>query len=115
MSVVAADRPELFTKEVLESEVPVVVDFWAPWCGPCRMVTPELDGLAQEYAGRLKVVKVNVDENPSVAQTYSVMSIPTIGLFHQGQLVARTVGAKRRRAIASDLKLAFYAPAARPA
>jgi thioredoxin 1 len=115
MSVVAADRPELFTKEVLESDVPVVVDFWAPWCGPCRMITPELDGLAHEYAGRLKVVKVNVDENPSVAQTYGVMSIPTIGLFHQGQLVARTVGAKPRQAIASDLKLNFYAPAARPA
>jgi thioredoxin 1 len=115
MAVVEADRPELFTREVLESPVPVIVDFWAPWCGPCRMVAPELDALAKEYGGRVKVVKVNVDENQEAARAYGVMSIPMIGLFSKGQLVAKTVGAKPRHAIASDLKLAFFAPAKAPA
>ncbi len=111
MAAIDADRPEQFTKEVLEAPVPVIVDFWAPWCGPCRAVAPELDALAGEYGGRVKVVKVNVDENPAVASQYGVMSIPMIGLFSQGRLVAKTVGAKPRQAIARDLRLAFYAPA----
>jgi thioredoxin 1 len=111
MAVVNADRPDQFTHEVLEADVPVIVDFWAPWCGPCRMVAPELEALAKEYGGRVKVVKVNVDENLDAARSYGVMSIPMIGLFNKGELVAKTVGAKPRHAIANDLKLAFYAPA----
>jgi thioredoxin 1 len=109
--MIEADRPELFTTEVLESDVPVLVDFWAPWCGPCRQVAPELEAIAKEYAGRAKVVKVNVDENPEVAARYGVQSIPMIGLFAGGELKKQVVGARPRHAIVADLGLAFFAPA----
>jgi thioredoxin 1 len=81
-----------FDTAVLRSEVPVLVDFWAEWCGPCRMIAPIVEDFAGEYAGRLKVVKVDVDENNVVAMRYSVMSIPTLGIFKGGQLVERIVG-----------------------
>jgi len=81
-----------FDTAVLRSEVPVLVDFWAEWCGPCRMIAPIVEDFAGEYAGRLKVVKVDVDENNMVAMRYSVMSIPTLGIFKGGQLVERIVG-----------------------
>jgi thioredoxin 1 len=81
-----------FDTTVLRSEVPVLVDFWAEWCGPCRMIAPIVEDFAGEYAGRLKVVKVDVDENNVVAMRYSVMSIPTLGIFKGGQLVERIVG-----------------------
>jgi len=84
-------EPE-FDAAVLRSEVPVLVDFWAEWCGPCRMIAPIVEDFAGEYAGRLKVVKVDVDENNMVAMRYSVMSIPTLGIFKGGQLVERIVG-----------------------
>ncbi len=71
----------------------VMVDFWAPWCAPCRMVAPVLDELSVEYEGQLKIVKLNVDENPKVAQQYSVTSIPTLIIFKNGELAERTVGA----------------------
>jgi thioredoxin 1 len=70
-----------FDQEVLKSEIPVIVDFWAPWCGPCRMVAPVMEQIADEYAGRVKVVKVNTDENQAVAYKYGIRSIPTIGIF----------------------------------
>ena len=85
------NEPE-FAAAVLRSEVPVLVDFWAEWCGPCRMIAPIVEDFAGEYAGRLKVVKVDVDENNMVAMRYSVMSIPTLGIFKGGQLVERIVG-----------------------
>ncbi len=85
------NEPE-FDTTVLRSEVPVLVDFWAEWCGPCRMIAPIVEDFAGEYAGRLKVVKVDVDENNNVAMRYSVMSIPTLGIFKGGQLVERIVG-----------------------
>lgn len=81
-----------FDTAVLRSEVPVLVDFWAEWCGPCRMIAPIVEDFAGEYAGRLKVVKVDVDENNTVAMRYSVMSIPTLGIFKGGQMVERIVG-----------------------
>jgi thioredoxin 2 len=89
--VLATDRT--FTDVVLSSPNPVVVDCWAPWCGPCRMVAPILDQLASEYAGRVKIAKLNVDENPMTASRYSTQSIPTLLLFKDGNLVDRLVGA----------------------
>lgn len=82
-----------FEKSVLQSELPVIVDFWAPWCGPCRMVAPTLDKLAKEYAGKLIVAKVNTDENPEWASKYGVQGIPTMLLVAQGKIVHRQVGA----------------------
>ncbi len=100
-----ADDPTTFDTEVLHSTIPVVVDFWAEWCGPCRMVTPELEKLADAHAGELKVVKVDVDANRTIAGQYGIQGIPTIALFRDGQAVARSVGAKPRAAIEADLGL----------
>lgn len=82
-----------FEKTVLQSELPVVVDFWAPWCGPCRMVAPTLDKLAKELAGKLVIAKVNTDENPEWAVKYGVQGIPTMLLVARGKIVHRQVGA----------------------
>lgn len=82
-----------FARDVLNSDLPVLVDLWAPWCGPCRMIAPIVEKIAQDYAGRLKVTKLNVDHNPQTAQTYQVQGIPTLLLFKQGRVVDRIVGA----------------------
>lgn len=82
-----------FTQQVLESDVPVLVDFWAPWCGPCRMIAPALDQLASEYAGKAKVVKVDIDQNQATALKYHVRSIPMLLMFKDGQVQATQVGA----------------------
>ena len=82
-----------FQTEVLSSQQPVLVDFWAPWCGPCRMVGPIVEELAGSYAGKVKVGKLNTDDNPNVASRYGIMSIPTILLFKNGEIVDRIVGA----------------------
>ncbi len=83
---------QTFETEVLKSQTPVLVDFWAVWCGPCRMIAPIVEELAGEYEGRLAVRKLDVDENGGVAARYSIMSIPTIGIFRGGRLVERIVG-----------------------
>ena len=93
-----------FPKEVLESSVPVLVDFWAPWCGPCRMVAPVVDEIAEQYEGQIKVVKLNTDENPQVASQYGIRSIPTLMIFKDGQRVDMVVGAVPKTTLASTLE-----------
>lgn len=88
-----------FDQEVLESDIPVLVDFWAPWCGPCRQVAPLLEAAAATYASRLKIVKVNVDENPDLAQTYNVQSIPNLVMITGGEPRQGLVGAPPREAL----------------
>ena len=83
-----------FESEVLQSDVPVVVEFWAPWCGPCRLVSPVLDELSEEYAGRVKIVKVNADDNPGLSEDFKVQSIPYIAFFTGGEMENSLVGAR---------------------
>ena len=109
-AVVHANDPQTFDTEVLQSATPVVVDFWAAWCGPCRIVAPELEALAAERPD-LKVVKVDVDVNPDAAGRYGIRGIPTIALFRDGRPVAVSVGAKPRRAIEAELGIAAGARA----
>ena len=87
-----AVNDQTFDAEVLKSGTPVLVDFWAPWCGPCRAVAPTVDAIAQEFAGRLKVVKLNTDESGEVAMKYGVTSIPTLMVFKGGKVVERVLG-----------------------
>ena len=86
-----------FETEVLNSKEPVVVDFWAEWCGPCKMIAPALEEIAGSLNGKVKIVKLNVDENPATAQKYGIMSIPTLMLFKNGELASRQVGAAPRQ------------------
>ncbi len=91
MSLEVSDQN--FEEEVIKSNEPVLVDFWAPWCGPCRMVTPVIDKLAQKYQGKFKFCKLNVDENPKTAAKFRVMSIPTLMFFKNGQVADTVIGA----------------------
>ncbi|MCL1468041.1 MULTISPECIES: thioredoxin [Argonema] len=104
MSAAAQVTDATFKQEVLESEVPVLVDFWAPWCGPCRMVAPVVDEIAQQYEGQVKVVKLNTDENPNVASQYGIRSIPTLMIFKAGQRVDMVVGAVPKTTLANTLE-----------
>ena len=92
-----------FQADVLENSKPVLVDFWAEWCGPCRQVAPILDEISAEYGDKIEIVKVNVDNEPALAQQYGIISIPALQVFQGGQLVKQMVGAKPKPALLADL------------
>ena len=96
-----------FDEAVLKARMPVLVDFWAPWCGPCRMVAPVVDELASEYDGKVSFVKVNVDNNPQIASQYGVMSIPTLIIFKNGKPVANMVGFRPKAELKKSLEKAI--------
>ena len=107
MSEVLHSSDATFVTDVVNSDVPVLLDFWAPWCGPCRMVAPILDELSEEFAGRAKIAKVNVDENQQIPAQFGIRSIPTLILFKNGQVVATQVGALPKSQLAAFVEQAL--------
>jgi len=107
MSVITITNQNEFTETVLKADKPVLVDFWAPWCGPCKMVGPEVEAVAESYANEASVAKVNVDDLPALASEYSVMSVPTLLVMKNGKEVNRIVGFRPRNDIGAALKAAF--------
>lgn len=102
--MIAAVNQDNFNKEVLESDIPVVVDFWAEWCGPCKMLSPVLDEVSNDLAAKVKFVKVNVDENPVLSPQYSISSIPSVLIFKKGTVVEKLVGFRPKQEIISVIQ-----------
>jgi thioredoxin 1 len=94
---------ETFEADVLKNDKPVLVDYWAEWCGPCKMVAPVLEAIAEEYGDKLDIVKLNVDDNPKVTQKYGILNIPTLGVFKNGEVVKELVGARSKSALLREL------------
>ncbi len=109
MSNILETSTTSFKTEVLDSATPVLVDFWAPWCGPCRMVAPLVEEVAKEYDGKLKVFKVNTDENMDIAIKYNILSIPTLGFFRGGEMIDRIIGAVPKKVIVEKVSKAIEA------
>jgi len=103
MGTTRAVTDATFETEVLKNSKPVIVDYWAEWCGPCRMIAPVLEEIASEYSEKIDVVKLNVDENPVVAQKYQILAIPTLNVFQNGEVVKQIKGAKPKSALLRDL------------
>ena len=103
MSSAKAVTDASFQSDVLEHDKPIMVDFWAEWCGPCRAVSPILDAIASEHSDKLDIVKLNVDDNPETAEKYGITSIPAMFVFQNGEIVKRVIGAKPKPALEADL------------
>jgi thioredoxin 1 len=102
MSEIRDVTDESFETDVLASARPVIVEYWAPWCGPCRQVGPVVEAIAAEHAGKVEVVKVNTDENPAIVRSYGVLHVPTISLFSGGEVVRQVIGAKSKSALLAE-------------
>ena len=102
MSTTKIVTDESFERDVLQNSKPVIVEYWAEWCGPCRMVAPVLEQIAREHAGKIDVVKLNTDENPKTMQKYGVLAVPTMHAFSGGEVVRQVIGAKSKSALLRD-------------
>jgi thioredoxin 1 len=95
---------DTFREQVLEADLPVLVDFWAPWCAPCRIVAPVLEELSEAYAGRIRIAKLNTEDNPDVTAAYGIVSIPTLNIYRDGELVRQLVGARPKPTLVTEIE-----------